>query len=116
VLSILALGPIAGAGTVPMIRFAPILHSIGGNTAPPALVMPPIAAVRGRIVSIMGRSPHLMWACDPITARTGRFVARIGPVKWRFGLDMGRIGSLMSATLSGVREMVSVIPRTMLVM
>ena len=84
----LALGPIAGASTVSMIRFAPVLHSIGGNTAPIALVMPAIAAIRGRIVSIMGCSARLLGTHHPVTVRTWRVVARFAPAKCRFGLDM----------------------------
>jgi hypothetical protein len=59
-LFMLALGPNMGASAVVIIRFAPIRSSIGGGTAPIALIMPAIAAVQRRIVSIMGCTVRLM--------------------------------------------------------
>ena len=109
----LALGSVMGANAIIVIRFAPIRHSIGGVTAPIALVMPTIVAIGRRIVSIVGCSARLMDGGGLVVARTGRVVARIASVKSRFGHNMGRIGSFMSATLSVVRGTVSVIPRTM---
>jgi hypothetical protein len=111
----LAIGSVMGANAVIVIRFAPIRHSIGGVTAPIALAMPAIVAIRRRVVSIVGCSARFMDGGGLVVARTGRVVARIASVKFRSGLNMGRIGSFMRATLSVVRGTVSVIPRTVLV-
>jgi hypothetical protein len=94
----LALGPIAGASIVIVIRFALVLHSSGGNTAPIALVMLPISAVGWRVVPIIGSSARLMCTCDPITVRTERVVARTASRQVPIRTRHGRIGSFMSAT------------------
>jgi hypothetical protein len=88
VLFMLALGPNMGTSAVVIVRFAHIRHSIGAGTAAIALVMPAIAANRGRIVSVVRCSARLMDRGGLVVVRTGRVVARIETVKSRFGLNM----------------------------
>jgi hypothetical protein len=112
---VLSLEPIMGASAVIVIRLAPVRHAIGGSTAPIALVMPAIAALRGRIASIMDCRARLMGTRGPVMVRTGRVLPRIASRQVPIRAQHGRIASFMSATLSNVRGTVSVIPRTMLV-
>ena len=83
-----ALGPFMRANAVIVIRFAPIRHAIGSVTALFALIVPAIAAVRRRIVSIMGPIDHAVDRRGRVTDRTGPCANRIASVKCRSGLIM----------------------------